>query len=404
MLSQISLYAPQLTLISLAMSILIPFLYLGSLAKYTNIRDRPRYTDFLFSSLALGVAAAIVAYLLARGIGATVDQRLLMLLHLAGPTLTLLFIHRLRDPRRVVPSQDASRNAQLPHQSSKPLTTIDTELKRKTVTKLPEGLVMGSTLRHEVETAAETLRNIRLHDLKSEGSEVIVEQIGILLEGPSGTGKQEVAKAIAASAQYSFLSIQLEPLLAHDGKEVERTLRTLFDSARNQQPAIVFIDHLERIGNLSPLSDSGRLLREHVLGIGKEFSSCSSLSIIATTDRARKIDATLRHALSLSKIIKVPLPNTTQRMKLFELFLSKFEPASDVNLIELAFRTQGLSGSDIKNICHHAVHFSMRREMTHPGAGEFMVEMKDLENALFTVTDQKSYGRDSMGSIVAFQV
>lgn len=240
-----------------------------------------------------------------------------------------------------------------------------------------DDLVIDADLKKELLMVVELLKDPKL--AKNYGIEA---PKGILLNGPPGTGKTTIAKAIATNAQLSFFVLQLDEIVSKWVGESEKNLTKLFESARAHAPSVIFIDEVDAIGK----SRSGNQvwadnLLNHLLQLVDGVVKCEGVYVIAATNRADLVDAALKRSGRLNKVIHIGLPDFQARKDLFRVYLSRMTLQQNVDLEDLANATQGKSGADIKEICNQAGLNALRRESGQKKR-QFSVSKEDLSSSL----------------------
>ncbi|KAJ3145969.1 hypothetical protein HDU86_000593 [Geranomyces michiganensis] len=180
---------------------------------------------------------------------------------------------------------------------------------------------------------------------------------GVLLFGPPGTGKTMLAKAVANESQATFFAISASTLTSKYVGEGEKLVRTLFQMARQLQPAVIFIDEIDSI--LSERSESEheasrRLKTEFLLQFdGLGTNADDRLLVLAATNRPQELDeAALRR---LVKRIYIPLPEPPTRVALIDHLLREQKHGlTRQDIAQLLRLTEGYSGSDITALAREA--------------------------------------------------
>ncbi|MFW9833964.1 MAG: AAA family ATPase [Candidatus Thorarchaeota archaeon] len=179
---------------------------------------------------------------------------------------------------------------------------------------------------------------------------------GILFYGPAGCGKTLVAKAVAAEVNATFFNVSAANIVSKWLGESERLVMNLFELARKNQPAIIFIDELDSIGVSRSGDDVGgeRRLKTQLLTElqGLASSEDERITLIGATNLPWELDFALRSRFE--KKIHVPLPNREARSKIFEIHMEDVEVSPTVEYEELADLTEGYSGRDISVVCREA--------------------------------------------------
>ncbi|KAJ3152569.1 hypothetical protein HDU89_001262 [Geranomyces variabilis] len=180
---------------------------------------------------------------------------------------------------------------------------------------------------------------------------------GVLLFGPPGTGKTMLAKAVANESQATFFAISASTLTSKFVGEGEKLVRTLFQMARQLQPAVIFIDEIDSIMTERSESEheaSRRLKTEFLLQFdGLGTNSEDRLLVLAATNRPQELDeAALRR---LVKRIYIPLPEPATRAALIDhLLTGQKHGLSRPDIAQLLRLTEGYSGSDITALAREA--------------------------------------------------
>lgn len=208
---------------------------------------------------------------------------------------------------------------------------------------------------------------------------------GVLMFGPPGTGKTLLAKAVATECGTTFFNVSSATLASKWRGESERMVRCLFDLARAYAPSTIFIDEIDSLCNARGASgehESSRRVKSELLvqvdGVNNSSSSGGeegekkTVMVLAATNFPWDIDEALRRRLE--KRIYIPLPNEESRRDLIRINLKGVEVATDVDIDEVARRTEGYSGDDLTNICRDASMNGMRRKI----AGKTRDEIKNM--------------------------
>ncbi len=186
---------------------------------------------------------------------------------------------------------------------------------------------------------------------------------GILLTGPPGTGKTLLAKAVATESQANFISIKGPELISKWVGESEKAIREIFKKARQVSPTIIFFDEFDSIaqirgGSTNNVNDKivNQLLTE-LDGV----EELTGVSIIAATNRADLIDSALKRPGRLDSIIEIGLPDENTRHEVFKIQTKNMPLSKEVDLLELAKKTDKMSGAEIEGICKKAGLLAIRK-------------------------------------------
>ncbi|TFH08809.1 MAG: AAA family ATPase [Candidatus Thorarchaeota archaeon] len=179
---------------------------------------------------------------------------------------------------------------------------------------------------------------------------------GILFYGPAGCGKTLIAKAVASEVNATFFNVSASNIVSKWLGESERLVMHLFQLARKNQPAIVFIDELDSIGVSRSGDDVGgeRRMKTQLLTELQGLSSDQDerVTVIGATNLPWEIDFALRSRFE--KRIHVPLPDTEARTAILEIHMEDIEVSPLVDYEEMADLTEGYSGRDISIVCREA--------------------------------------------------
>merc|ERR1719408_218688 len=181
---------------------------------------------------------------------------------------------------------------------------------------------------------------------------------GVLMHGPPGTGKTMMARACAAATNATFLKLagpQLVQMFIGDGAKIVRDAFTL---AKEKQPAIIFIDELDAIGQkrsgggeLSGVREVQRTMLE-LLNQLDGFSSTTTVKIIAATNRPDVLDPALLRSGRLDRKIELPWPSEAARARIMQIHSRKMNiDKEDVNFEEIARCCEDFNGAQMKAIC-----------------------------------------------------
>jgi transitional endoplasmic reticulum ATPase len=202
---------------------------------------------------------------------------------------------------------------------------------------------------------------LRYPDLYKELNHTLTK--GILLHGPSGTGKTLLAKAVATEAEANFVSVKGPELVSKWVGESERGIREIFRRARQAAPCVIFFDEIDTIastrgggieGETGGYGGSARMLSQ-LLTEMDGVQELHGVVVIAATNRADMIDTALLRPGRFDKIVYVPNPDKKTRVKILEIH-TKGKPLSrDIDLNIIAEKTEGFSGADVAAIPNTAI-------------------------------------------------
>ncbi len=191
---------------------------------------------------------------------------------------------------------------------------------------------------------------------------------GLLLYGPPGTGKTLLAKAVAHESESNFISVKGPELLNKFVGESEKAVREVFRKARQASPCIIFFDEIDSVAPVRGTGGGDAHVTERVISqFLTEMDGLEELRnvvIIAATNRPDIIDSALLRPGRFDRLLFVPPPDLEARRQIFKIHTRKTPLAEDVNLDELAKRTDGYTGADIASVANTAVMLSLREHIS----------------------------------------
>jgi len=182
---------------------------------------------------------------------------------------------------------------------------------------------------------------------------------GVLLYGPPGTGKTMMAKAVANSTDATFIQVVGSEFAQKYLGEGPRMVRDVFRLARENAPAIVFIDEVDAVATKRYDAQTGadrevqRILLE-LLNQMDGFEQTDTVKVIMATNRPDTLDPALLRPGRLDRKIEFPHPDRRQKRLIFQVCTGKMNLGDDVDLEDYVSRGDALSAADISSICQEA--------------------------------------------------
>ncbi|NJF24958.1 CDC48 family AAA ATPase [Thermococcus sp. Bubb.Bath] len=213
---------------------------------------------------------------------------------------------------------------------------------------------------------------------------------GILLYGPPGTGKTLLAKAVANESEANFIAIRGPEVLSKWVGETEKRVREIFRKARQAAPTVVFIDEIDAIAPARGSYEGARHLDTLINQLLTEMDGIernSGVVVIGATNRPDIIDPALLRPGRFDRLILVPAPDEKARLEVFKVHTRRVPLAEDVNLEELAKKTEGYSGADIEAVVREAALTALRRIVRAIPAEEERAEEDFLDEIRVTKRD-----------------
>jgi len=214
-----------------------------------------------------------------------------------------------------------------------------------------------------IETVILPLNNPHLFAIEGKSSSLISPPKGVLFYGPPGTGKTMMAKAIAKQCGATFINVRFSTLENKWVGESEKIARAVFSLAHKLAPTIIFIDEIDMFFSKrtsSTSSDNLNSLKAEFMSLwdGLTTSDQARVTVLAATNRPYDIDqAILRR---MPRTFLFDLPDAKERALIMRVCLRDQNLADDVDIAELAVKSEGYSGSDLKELCKLAAMAPVR--------------------------------------------
>lgn len=202
---------------------------------------------------------------------------------------------------------------------------------------------------------------------------------GVLLMGPPGTGKTLLARATAGEAGVPFFSTSGSEFIEMFVGVGASRVRDMFENAKRESPAIIFIDELDSVGRtrgtgLGGSHDEREQTLNQILTEMDGFEAHESVVVIAATNRPDVLDPALTRPGRFDRQITLDLPQKKARIEILKIHAGNVPLDSSVDLQNIASRTVGFSGADLRNLVNEAALLAGRR-------GKEKVDSRDFEEA-----------------------
>ena len=252
---------------------------------------------------------------------------------------------------------------------------------------------------------------MRYPDLYKELKHTLTK--GILLHGPSGTGKTLLAKAVATESEANFISVKGPELISKWVGESERGMREIFRRARQAAPCVVFFDEIDSIaltrggiggtdgggggGYGSGSSSSSDRMLSQLLTEMDGIQELQGVVVIAATNRVDMIDHALLRPGRFDKIIFVPNPDVDTREKILQIHTKGKPLGQGIDFRKISEITEGFSGADITGVANTAISIVLHeylQKYTTPEeaakhASDALVSMRHFEDAVKKIKIQR---------------
>ncbi|HEY1371990.1 MAG TPA: ATP-dependent zinc metalloprotease FtsH [Candidatus Binatia bacterium] len=206
---------------------------------------------------------------------------------------------------------------------------------------------------------------------------------GVLLIGPPGTGKTLLARAVAGEAGVPFFSMSGSEFVEMIVGVGAARVRDLFKQARENAPAIIFIDELDAIGRargqmvIGGSSEQEQTLNQ-ILTEMDGFSSREGIIVLAATNQPDVLDKALLRPGRFDRRVIVNLPDKNGREAILRVHTRTVPLANDMNLTEIAAATPGFSGADIKNLVNESALLAARRNQNEVHQKDFLDSLEKI--------------------------
>lgn len=216
---------------------------------------------------------------------------------------------------------------------------------------------------------------------------------GVLLHGPSGTGKTLIARAVAGETGCYFKSMSGTEIMDKYYGESEAKLRAAFEDAYKNSPAIIFIDEIDA---LAPRRDTAegeveKRVTAQLLALMDGMQDRGTVIVLAATNLPNVLDTALRRPGRFDREVLIGVPDKAGRKEILEIH-TRDMPVESVDLNEFADKTHGFVGADIKALCQEAGFKALRRilpgledmeeELSQDFLDAIKVETQDFDEAL----------------------
>ncbi|OFI47974.1 cell division protein FtsH [Floricoccus penangensis] len=202
---------------------------------------------------------------------------------------------------------------------------------------------------------------------------------GVLLEGPPGTGKTLLAKAVAGEAGVPFFSISGSDFVEMFVGVGASRVRDLFENAKKNAPAIIFIDEIDAVGRqrgagMGGGNDEREQTLNQLLVEMDGFQGNEGIIVIAATNRSDVLDPALLRPGRFDRKVLVGAPDVKGREAILRVHAKNKPLADDVNLKVVAQQTPGFVGADLENVLNEAALVAARRDKN-------LIDASDIDEA-----------------------
>ena len=310
---------------------------------------------------------------------------------LVDPLVSLMKV-RLAPPRRkkrapVRPDSLTRQNSRRPSETSdRPTPLLIDSSCPSQVEKVPDSTFdMIGGLDQQVKEIKEVVELPIKHPELFE-SLGIAQPKGVILYGPPGTGKTLLARAVAHHTDCCFIRVSGSELVQKYIGEGARMVRELFVMARENAPAILFMDEVDSIGSARGSGGGDSEVQRTMLELLNQldgFEASNKIKVIMATNRLDILDSALLRPGRIDRKIEFPNPTEDSRVDILKIHSRKMNLVRGIDLKKIASKMSGASGAESKAVCTEAGMFALRERRVH-------VTQEDFEMAVAKVMQKDS--------------
>jgi len=188
---------------------------------------------------------------------------------------------------------------------------------------------------------------------------------GVFLHGPPGCGKTLIARAVANETDAYFTSVSGPEIMGKYYGESEGRLRSIFEDAQANAPAIIFLDEIESIApkreDMGAEKQVERRVVAQLLALMDGLESRGHVIVIAATNLPNIVDPALRRPGRFDRELSIPIPDKNARLQILQIHTRGMPLAEDVNVEKLAEITHGFVGADLQALAREAAMVCLRK-------------------------------------------
>jgi transitional endoplasmic reticulum ATPase len=209
---------------------------------------------------------------------------------------------------------------------------------------------------------------------------------GILLVGPSGTGKTAIARALSGEKQIPLIAIDGPQLYSKWLGESEKALREVFKKARRAAPCLLFFDTIDaiapRLGSDHFGADVSQRILSQLLREIDNLRDVKGVILLGATNRPERVEPALLRSGRFDYIVRFAKPDAADRAAIIRICCRQVPIAADVDIVELARRADGLTGADLEALCKKATLLAIAEYQGGARGGPFVVHERDFLTVL----------------------
>ncbi len=215
---------------------------------------------------------------------------------------------------------------------------------------------------------------------------------GLLLHGPPGTGKTLLAKAVANESDAHFEVIQGPEIVSKFVGGSEGKLREIFQRAKKNSPAVIFIDEIDAIApkREEVTGQVDKRIVAQLLSLMDGMESRGDVIVIGATNRVDALDPALRRAGRFDREVEIGIPSEDERKEILQIHTRGMPLSDEIDLNELANRTHGYVGADLESLAREGAMKTLRRIFPEIDLEEEQIPIDTLEDLEVTKEDFES--------------
>lgn len=212
---------------------------------------------------------------------------------------------------------------------------------------------------------------------------------GILLHGPPGSGKTLIARAVAQETQAAFYHVNGPEIMQRHYGESEEKLRSIFEKAQANAPAIIFLDEIDALAPRREKAEGEveKRIVAQLLALMDGLESRGQVVVMGATNIPNALDPALRRPGRFDREISIAVPDERGRLRILQIHSRQMPLAGEVDLASWAKKTHGFVGADLKALCQEAGIHTLRRIMPRLDRDQDQVDPEFLENLVVEAED-----------------
>jgi transitional endoplasmic reticulum ATPase len=212
---------------------------------------------------------------------------------------------------------------------------------------------------------------------------------GILLHGPPGSGKTLIARAVAQETQAAFFHVNGPEIMQRHYGESEEKLRSIFEKAQANAPAIIFLDEIDALAPRREKAEGEveKRIVAQLLALMDGLESRGQVVVMGATNIPNALDPALRRPGRFDREISIAVPDERGRLRILQIHSRQMPLAGEVDLESWAKKTHGFVGADLKALCQEAGIHTLRRVLPRLEQKKDALEPEFLESLVVEAQD-----------------